>query len=118
MPEWNIPPGEPGGILPEHIGDFVIAALSEFSGIAIGIAIIAMLLTRPVNIAGEVIMSVYQAMVNRFVIPVIEAHEARGRAQGLEAGHAAERAAWSEWNRRRMDAESQGQPFDEPPPSD
>lgn len=136
--EWNIPTGEPAGIQPEHIGDFVIAALSEFSGIAIGITIIAMLLTRPVNIAGEVIMSVYQAMVNRFVIPVIEAHEARGRAEGLEmgrkegrvegleagrvegleAGRAAERAAWREWNRRRMDAESQGQPFDEPPPSD
>lgn len=63
-------------------------------------------------------MSVYQAMVNRFVIPVIEAHEARGRAEGLEAGRIAERAKWQEWNRRRMDAEVQGRTFDEPPPSD
>lgn len=124
--EWNIPAGEPGGLWLQHIGDFVIATLGEFSGIAIGIAIIAMLLTRPVNIAGEILMSVYQAMVNRFVIPVIEAHEARGRAEGLEAGRVegleagriAERAKWQEWNRRRMDAEAQGRTFNEPPPSD
>ena len=34
-------------------------------------------------------MSLYQTMVNRFVIPVIEEHEARGRARGLEEGRAA-----------------------------
>ena len=55
-----------------------MAALSDFSGVAIAIAIIAMLLTRPLNVTGELLMSLYQAMVNRFVIPVIEAHEARG----------------------------------------
>ncbi len=121
---WNIPTAEPGGPWPQYAGDFVIVALNDFGGIAIGIAIIAMLLTRPVNLAGEIIMSLYQAMVNRFVTPVIEAHEARGRAEGLVTGRAeglvtgraTERAEWQEWNRRRMDAETQGRPFDEPPP--
>ena len=59
-------------------------------------------------------MSLYQAMVNRFVIPVIEAHEARGRAEGRVEGCAEER----DWNRRRMAAEDQGQPFNEPPPGE
>ena len=57
-------------------------------------------------------MTLYQAMVNRLVTPVIQAHEARGRAEG----QAAERARWVEWNRRRMEAAAKGQPFDDPPP--
>ena len=37
-----------------------------------------------------------------------------GRAEGM-----AERdAAWSAWNSRRMEAERDGVPFDEPPPYD
>ena len=58
-------------------------------------------------------MSLYEALVNRFVMPVIEAHKAQGRAQGLEIGQ----AEWREWNQRRMDAKDQGRSFDEPPPA-
>ena len=63
-------------------------------------------------------MSLYQAMVNRFVIPVIEARREEGRVEGRVAGRAEERAEWREWNRRRMDAEGQGIPFNEPPPGE
>ena len=107
-------------------GDFALAVMSDFSGVAIGIAILAMLLTRPLNLTGELLMSLYQAMVNRFVIPVIEARRAEGRAEGrIEGrakgrveGRAEERAEWRAWNRRRMDAVAQGQPFNEPPPGE
>lgn len=95
-------------------GDFVLAVLRDFSSIAIGIAILAMLLTRPLNLTGELLMSLYQAMVNRFVTPVIEARREEGRVEG----RAESDAAWREWNRRRMDAEGQGIPFDEPPPGE
>ena len=95
-------------------GDFALTVLHDFGGVAIGIAILAMLLTRPLNLTGELLMSLYQAMVNRFVIPVIEAHEARGRAEG----RAEERAEWRAWNRRRTEAEAQGHPFNEPPPGE
>ena len=65
-------------------------------------------------------MTLYQAMVKRFVIPVIQAHEVRGReegfAEGRVEGQAAERARWVEWNRRRVEAAAKGQPFHEPPP--
>ena len=77
-----------------------------------------MLLTRPLNLTGELLMSLYQAMVNRFVIPVIEAHEARGRAEGRVEGRAERDAEWQAWNRRRMEAEAQGHPFNEPPPGE
>ena len=99
-------------------GDFALAVMSDFSGVAIGIAILAMLLTRPLNLTGELLMSLYQAMVNRFVIPVIEAHEARGRAEGRVEGRAERDAEWQAWNRRRMEAEAQGRPFNEPPPGE
>ena len=69
-------------------------------------------------------MTLYQAMVNRLVMPVIQAHEARGRevgraegkVEGRAEGQAAERARWVDWNRRRMEAAAKGQPFDELPP--
>ena len=77
-----------------------------------GLAMVAMLLTRPVNVMGEVAMSVYHAIVNRYVIPVIEKHKAEGRAEG----RAAEREEWRAWNRRRIEAEKHGRIFDESPP--
>ena len=77
-------------------------------------------------------MTLYQAIVNRWVIPVIQAHEARGYAkgraevwvegwvegwiEGWAEGRAAERARWVEWNRRRMEAVAEGLAFDEAPP--
>ena len=57
-------------------------------------------------------MSLYQAMVNRFVIPVIEAHRAEGRAEG----RAEMQIKWQAWYQRRLDAERQGRKFVEPPP--
>ena len=100
-------------------GDFALAVLSDFGGVAIGIAILSMLLTRPLNLTGELLMSLYQAMVNRFVTPVIEARRNEGRQLGSGAEGRAERdAEWRAWNRRRMAAEAQGLPFTEPPPDD
>ena len=88
--------------------DLVLAVLGEFGNVGIGTAMLAMLLTRPVNWMGETAMTFYQAMVNRYVIPVIEKHKAEGRAQADEA--------WMAWNRRRVEAERQGRTFDEAPP--
>ena len=85
-----------------------------------GLAMVAMLLTRPVNVMGEATMSVYHAIVNRYVIPVIEKHKAEGRAEGRTEGRAegqaAEREEWRAWNRRRIEAEKHGRIFDESPP--
>ena len=108
-----------GRVAPEgwwDAGDFALAVLGQFSDVGVGIAMAAMLLTRPVNVIGGIAMSiatsVYQAMVNRYVIPVIEKHKAEGRAEG----RAAEREEWRVWNRRRIEAEKHGRVFDESPP--
>ena len=92
--------------------DFALAVLGEFGNVGIGTAMLAMLLTRPVNMMGGTAMSLYQAMVNRYVIPVIEKHKSEGRAQGLEQAH----EEWIAWNRRRVEAERRGRDFDESPP--
>ena len=39
-----------------------------------------------------------------------------GREEGLKEGRAERDAAWSAWYERMLDAQSRGEPFDEPPP--
>ena len=128
------------------IGDFTFAVLADFGTVGIAITIVAMLLTRAVNKTGELLMSLYQVVVNRFVIPVIEAHKAEGREQGRtegreqgrtegrkqgrtegreqgrtegrDQGRAEARAEWQAWNECRLAAEREGREFAEPPPED
>ena len=94
--------------------------LEDFSKIALGIVVIAMLATPPISFVGDVLMGIYHLIVNRWVKPAIEEHEARGEAIGEARGEARGRAAmhseWEAWNQRRLDAEVRGEPFDEPPP--
>ena len=75
-----------------------------------------MLLTRAVNKTGELLMSLYQFVVNRYVIPVIEGHKAEGRAEGRDQGRAEERAEWQAWNERRLAAKREGREFTERTP--
>ena len=96
--------------------DFALAVLGEFGKVGSGAAMLAMLLTRPVNLLGGTAMSLYQAMVNRYVIPVIEKHKAEGRAEGIEQGRTQAHEEWIAWNRRRAEAKRQGRDFDESPP--
>ena len=42
---------------------------------------------------------------------------AEGRAEGQAIGQAERQRLWLEWNQSRIDHESRGEPFDEPPPS-
>ena len=49
---------------------------------------------------------------------VIERKISEWRNEGRVQGRAEERAIWSAWNRRRVEAERNGVPFIEPPPDD
>jgi hypothetical protein len=40
-----------------------------------------------------------------------------GKGEGRQEGIEQERRAWEAWNQRRMQAEANGEPFDEAPPS-
>ena len=90
--------------------DSAVAVLADFGSVSVGAAAVAMLLSRTVNIIGGILLSLYQAMVNRFVLPVIEEHKAQGREEAI--------AEWVAWNQRRLEAERTGREFAEPPPSD
>ena len=64
----------------------------------------------------------YQAMLNRWVRPVIAEHEARGFAIGYARGLAiaAQRQdqLWHDWLARRTEAMKQRLPFNEPHPGE
>lgn len=81
---------------------------SEFAAVGVGGAIGSLIAVQGVAI----IMSLYHLITNRFTTPVIEKH----REEGREAGREESNDAWRQWNQRRLDAESEGRPFDEPPP--
>ena len=79
----------------------------------------------------------YQAMVNKYVWPIIRRHEQRGEERGEQRGEErgiaigeergeergrkqgeqAQQQLWEEWLRSKTEHEEQGIPFDEPPPS-
>ena len=92
------------------IGDFTLAVLADFGDVGIAIGILSMVLAPLINATGVVLMSLYQAMVNWLVIPVIEAHKAEGREEVMEE--------WRAWNKRRLAAEREGRQFDESPPGE
>ena len=46
----------------------------------------------------------------------LETGRAEGRVEGRSEGRDEANSAWQEWNRRRIAAETAGEPFDEPPP--
>ena len=85
--------------------------------------IIVNIATTVILIQGAKFMIISQEYLrNKFIKPVIAAHEARGRAEGEVIGRAegelTRHRKWVEWNRRRLDAEAAGLQFDEPPPQD
>ncbi len=61
-------------------------------------------------------MSLYHIITNRFVKPVIEEHEERGRKEGIAEGEERANRAWANWNQSRLEHEAQGIPFNELPP--
>ena len=89
-----------------------MAVAADFGAASVGLVAVAMLLTALVRHTGDLLMSIYHAVVNRFVIPVIEAHKDEGRKEGL----AKAQAEWRGWNERRVAAEREGREFAEAPP--
>ena len=108
----------PGGSWWMNLITVVRESATEFGPVGLGNAIVSLIIAQ----GGFIIMVLYYHMMSKLVAPVIKRHEergaARGRAEGLAEGHAESNKKWREWNRRRMDAEARGLPFDEPPPDE
>ena len=86
-------------------GNNRIFLLAAIFGVAAGSASAVAII---VEVGGRLVLLI-PAAVNRIM--------ERGREQGREEGRLRERAEWEAWLRRRMEAESNNLPFDEPPPS-
>ena len=75
-------------------------------------------------------MVLYQYAIDRWVKPIINRNVEAGRAagveegiekgmeKGMEKGVEKTNREWRAWLARKSDAESQGQPFDEPTPDE
>ena len=118
----------------QQIAEFVVRTavdiLVKLGAATIPVVMTSMILTKPLTIVGGAIVITFEAMKARWVTPVIKKHQERGRAegiaqgitqgeaQGIAQGEAQANEQWSDWWRRRQEAEANGLPFDEPPPSD
>ena len=69
----------------------------------------AILIVGAADAIGGFAMVTKRYLENKWVKPLIERHKADGRDQANRA--------WVAWNRRRLVAESKGEPFDEAPPA-
>lgn len=59
----------------------------------------------------------YQALAEKILLPIIDAHEARGEKRGEARGYAKGIRAMKQWQARKEAAVTAGLPFNEPPPS-
>lgn len=87
----------------------VLAIISGMAQVGVAAAVATVVTTEVI----QNIMVTGEYLRQKLVKPLIEKQRAEGRKEGLEQ----RQAAWEAWNRRRIDAESKGEPFDEAPPS-
>ncbi len=100
----------------DGVAKTVIAVVSGTAPASPLIIIYAILTITVIDVLGGFTMVTARYLGNKFVEPLIEKRRAEGRTEGREQGKAEERLRWTEWNRRRLDAEARGVPFNEPPP--
>ena len=74
-----------------------------------GIVIYAILIIGAADAVGGFVMVTKRYLERKWIKPLIERQMAEGRAEANRA--------WIAWNLRRIEAESNGKPFDEPPPA-
>ena len=96
--------------------DVAMAVMDRVSPSALLIVIVAILAVTVGDLIGGFIVVTARYLGNKFVKPLIEKRREEGRVEGRVEGKAEERLLWSEWNRRREEAEANGFPFSEPPP--
>ena len=112
--------------------DVGMAVMDRVSPSALLIVVVAILAVTIGDLIGGFIVVTARYLGNKFVKPLIEKRREEGRvegrvegraegrvegkAEGRVEGRAEERLLWSEWNRRREEAEANGFPFSEPPP--
>ena len=104
----------------EGVAETAIAVVSDAAPSTPLILIYAIIIVSGLDAVGGLIVVTAKFLEDKFLNPWREkrAAEARekGRTEGREEGREQERSKWSEWNHRRLEAEANGIPFDEPSP--
>lgn len=97
--------------------DITISVIERDSTVTPGIGASTLVLMEGVSY----LVITYNYLHNKFVQPLIDKREAemeQRMAEGRAEGEAEVNRRWADWNSRRLEAESRGVPFDEPPPYD
>lgn len=83
---------------------------------------VAAIMAESIIVTEGLFMVLFGGILRRREERRVEEAENRGRSQGIAEGIAEGLAQanekWQEWNRRRLEAEADGRPFTEPPPSE
>ena len=109
--------------LPPHRGDgAAYIVLARFAAIAIGLAVLAMILTPIITNTGRLIMTLAQIIARKWIKPGMDKMIAEGSADAIAATAAATASAsnkeWRHWLNRRDAALAKGEPFTEPAPDE
>ena len=105
------------------VHDMIWAIIADIVVVGIASATISILTVeagKHIMIVGTYLEDMIKKRRARQMAEAVERGRAEGRSEGVSEGIAkgvADRdAKWRAWNDRRLDAESKGEPFDEPPP--
>ena len=105
----------------EGVAETAIAVISAAAPSTPLILIYAIIIVSGIDAVGGFIVVTQKFLEDKFLNPWREkrAAEARekDRAEGHTEGREQERSMWTEWNHRRLEAEANGVPFDEPAPA-
>ena len=83
------------------------------------IPIYALLIISTLDLGGGAIVVTYRYLSNKFLKPLEEKmrqESERIREESLQEGREENQRLWAAWNQRRLEAERNGEPFNEPPP--
>ena len=105
--------------LPPHRGDgAAYIVLARFAAIAIGLAVLAMILTPIITNTGRLIMTLAQIIARKWIKPGMDKMIAEGSADAVAATASTSNKEWRNWLNRRDAALAKGEPFTEPVPDE
>ena len=110
------PPG-PAGYTGEYLAEVAGQTVAAFQGVAIGLAIVALMATPLVAYTGRKMMAIAEIIHKKWVEPILADNYNRGLAEGRVEGVSDADQEWEAWLTRREIAVANGEPFDEPPTS-
>lgn len=101
----------------QGLSEIVIAVVHGSAPAVSFIVLNAILLVSVLDVLGGLTVVTYRYLSRKFLVPLEERLQQEVREKGREEGREEERRLWADWNRRREEAEQNGEPFADPPPS-